>query len=60
MDELEMIYRDPEFIEIIIELLGEKVEAPTDEVEADEVTERVRRMILLRMRQRHTEHQRVT
>ena len=60
MDELEMIYRDPEFIEIIIELLGQKDEAPTDEVEADEVTERIRLRILRRMKQRNAEHQRAS
>lgn len=61
MDEFEMIYRDPEFIEIIIELLGEKDEAPPTEDEAcDEVTERVRLRILRRMKQRNAEHQRAS
>lgn len=56
MDELELIYRDPDFLEVVRELLVSKEEAPpSEEDRADEVTQRVRRMILLRMKRRSSE-----
>ncbi len=55
--ELEQIFSHPDFIELVAELLGDEKTplSVTTEGGDDEVTQRVQRMILLRIRKCSTE-----
>jgi hypothetical protein len=59
-EDIEAIYSDPAFVDAVLELLGlseVQIETPLPEESGeDDVTQRVCRLILLRMKQRHTEH----
>jgi hypothetical protein len=60
-EDIEAIYRDPAFVDAVLELFGlaeVNIETPLPEESGeDDVTQRVCRLILLRMKQRHAEHQ---
>ena len=62
-EDIEAIYSDPCFLDMVIELLHLNdvvIETPLpEESEVDNVTRRIQLKILLRMRMRHTEKEKI-